>query len=71
MNGYERTTDTLSELSDALFIALEANPQQRLGQLLVNLAERLLPDEETATTRFLWNIHDEQWVDLLRAEAFQ
>lgn len=69
MKGYERSPDGTSALIEALTTALEVNPEQRLGQLLVNLAHGAV--ETQATVRTIWNIPDELWIDMLRSEALE
>lgn len=56
MNGYQRTPEIEAALIEALSLALKSNPEQRLGQILMN-ARRTLDN--------VANIHDETWIELL------
>lgn len=67
MEGYTRSNSMTIALAEALSDALYANPTQRLGQLLANLARN--PSGATDVLR-VWNTHDEEWVRLL-TEATQ
>jgi hypothetical protein len=58
--GYTRPNSVTVALSRALSAALFTNPDQRLGQLLINLTR--LPDGSQAG---LWNTYDEEWIRLL------
>jgi len=59
MQGYRRDEGMTHQLGSALVGALLANPNQRLGQLLTNLARGA----------DLWNVHDEDWLELLKVAA--
>lgn len=56
--GYTREPEMTQRLTEAIRAALYASPTERLGQLLMNLARR---DD-------LWNIKDEEWIELLEAD---
>ncbi len=62
MKGYTRDEYTTALLIEGLRAALHTNPNQRLGQLLANLAR--YPD---GSQRDLWNVYDEEWIELLAA----
>lgn len=60
MKGYERTPEMTEKLIAKLSEALRTFPQQRLGQLLHNLTYEFIKD--------LWNIYDEDWIELLEQQ---
>ena len=51
-DGYKRSPQTTAALVAALTVALYANPEQRLGQLLIN----------HGNNKDLWNVRDEDWI---------
>jgi hypothetical protein len=61
MKGYTRSPAETERLLAALSVALYANPDQRLGQLLLNTARNEY-GEQPSTSR-LWKIHDEAWIE--------
>lgn len=64
MDGYIRTPEGTLNLLTALTEALYNNSNQRLGQLLINVSRC-----EDGSQRGLWNVHDEDWIELLRKES--
>jgi hypothetical protein len=64
MDGYTRSPEMTKELLVALADALCDNPTQRLGQLLINVATASTID--ICDTGHIWDVHDEDWVRLLR-----
>lgn len=56
MRGYTREPEVTEKLVAALRDALYANPEMRLGQLLINVTGR----EE------LWNVYDETFIHQLQ-----
>lgn len=61
--GYTRDPKVTEQLVEALRAALYAHPDQRLGQLLLNLSNERL-DMTDNQNRF-WDRHDEEWVAVL------
>lgn len=61
MQGYERSEEVSTKLIAALRDAIYANPDQRLGQLLINVSRR-----DDGSQSDSWNRHDEQWIEDLR-----
>lgn len=60
VDGYVRNDTTREELIDALMNALYEFPEQRLGQLLINLGR-----QEDGSQLGLWDMTDEEWIRLL------
>ena len=60
--GYERTPEMTEKLIAAISYALRANPQLRLGQML--LSARWNPSNQSLTD--IANIYDEKWIELLQ-----
>lgn len=60
--GYTRSAEMMNDLIDALAAALLSNPNQRLGQLLINATRR-----DDGSQSDLWNKRDEEWVRALNA----
>jgi hypothetical protein len=58
MDGYQRSVGTTWQLVMALMDALIANPEQRFGQLLMNLTSEMDAD--------IWEIYDEEWITMLK-----
>lgn len=56
MEGYVRSEEVRVQLMAALALALHRHPEQRLGQLLYNLAR------EDAR---IWTMWDEEWITML------
>lgn len=63
-DGYTRSEETYYALVDALAEALWANPNQRLGQLLINATRR-----DDGSQSDIWNKHDEAWIQALTEAA--
>lgn len=59
-HGYVRPGSTTVELAKAIADALYANPEQRLGQLLINISRR-----DDGSESDIWNKHDEEWIRIL------
>lgn len=68
MKGYTRDPQMTEELLSALRAALYARPNERLGQLLINLTP---VDWGSEVGHNAWSLYDEKWVTLLREAAAQ
>lgn len=65
--GYTRSPESTERLIAALRAALYAHPEQRLGQLLVNLVPSTW--SETDVGHEVFATYDEKWIDLLTAQS--
>jgi hypothetical protein len=65
MEGYQRTDQTLFELLGALGECMQRHPEQRLGQLLININGSRV--DMTDLQNQMWQRYDEEWIEKLRS----
>lgn len=69
MRTEPRDPDRIPEILAALEARWQRVPDQRLGQVLVNVVRRELKPEQSEEGMTIFRIEDDRWLELLKRDA--